>query len=174
MLKKVLLLTLLLSITFTVQAQYSPLEGCLQAVSDIKSPATRGDYSKVEYLNPSAEGIPTYEIEIEDADGREWEFMCDATQGTIYEIEQEVSSANNDLFNATVNEKDAIATVLQLYGGEVIEVEYEIESDGSPSYEIDIQSADTEWKIEVDATTGKIIEVHVEEWEIGIETEERK
>ena len=174
MLKNILLLTLPLFITITAHAQYSQLENCLQAASKIKSPATEGDYNKVEYLNPSAKGIPTYEIEIVDANGREWEFMCDATNGTVYEIEQEVSSANDALFQAEVKEQDAIDKVLQLYGGEVMEVEYEIESDGSPTYEIDIQSGETEWKIEVDAKTGNIVEVHVEEWEIGIESNERQ
>ena len=53
-------------------------------------------------------------------------------------------------------------------------MEYELESNGDPSYEIDLVTADgTEFKIEVDAASGDIIEVSVEAWEIGQEANER-
>ncbi len=55
------------------------------------------------------------------------------------------------------------------------EVEYEIEENGDASYEFDIvNDKGVETKVEVDAATGKIIEVAIEEWEIGIEGDERK
>lgn len=67
----------------------------------------------------------------------------------------------------------AIAT--KAHPGEVVEVEYEIESDGGSTYEFDVIGKDgKETKVEVDAATGKIIEVHVEEWEIGEEPEEKR
>ena len=54
-------------------------------------------------------------------------------------------------------------------------VEYELESNGNASYEINLVSADgTEFKIEVDAATGNIMEVPVEAWEIGQEANERR
>lgn len=150
----------------------SSLEQCLRAAQSIQA----GDFIKLEYLNPSAEGGPAYEIELRAANGREWEFMCDARDGNIFEIEQEASSADDPLFKgkAKVSLADAKATVLQLYSGNIEEVEYEIEANGDPSYEMDVvDGSGTEFKIEVDAITGAIIEVAVEQWEIGEEGEER-
>ena len=117
--------------------------------------------------------MPTFEIELADANGQAWEFMCDARSGQIYEIEQEAASTSDARFNAEVSEEAARQTVLDLYGGTVVEVEYEIESNGGSSYEIDVYAGGTEWKVEVDAATGAIIEVHVEQWEIGVEPDER-
>lgn len=149
------------------------LDDCLNAASQIKS----GDFVKVEYLNPSAEGRAVYEIEVRTASGREWEFMCDANSGMIYEMEQEVDSADHALFkkHAKVSAKQASETVLGLYPGKIEEIEYEIESNGDASYEIDVvDEGGTEFKVEVDAASGKVIEVHVEKWEIGEESGERQ
>lgn len=149
------------------------IETCLVAASAVKA----GDYLKVEYLAVSPRGVPTYEIEVRGADGREWELRCDALTGTIYEIEQEANSSSDPLFQeqAKVSEEAARAKALSIYPGTVEEVEYELESNGDASYEIDIVSADgTEFKVEVDAATGDIIEVSVEAWEIGQEANERR
>ena len=76
---------------------------------------------------------------------------------------------------AKVSEEDAIKTAQDRFGGDVVEVEYEIESDGSPSYEIDLaqDGQDTEFKVEVDAVSGEIIELSVEQWQIGQEPDEK-
>lgn len=148
------------------------IETCLVAASAIKV----GDYLKVEFLAVSPVGVPTYEIEIRGADGREWELMCNALTGSIYEIEQEAAGSSDPLFQeqAKVTEEEALAKALSLYPGTVEEVEYELESNGDASYEIDLVSSDgTEFKIEVDAATGDIVEVSVEAWEIGQEANER-
>ncbi|MCS3903636.1 putative membrane protein YkoI [Methylohalomonas lacus] len=144
------------------------LEKCLKTVSKIKP----GDFVKVEYLSFTDEGVPAYEVEVRDADGNEWEFECSAKDARILEMEREVDSAEDPLFNKSmkVSEADAKKTATDLYPGTVKEVEYEIEANGDPSYEFDIVDSDgTEWKIEVSAVTGKIVEVQVEEWEIGEE-----
>lgn len=149
------------------------LEACLSAAKEVKA----GDFVKVEYLIMTSGGRPTYEIEVRDADGVEWELMCDARGAYIYEIEREVDSPDDPLFKARakVSEADAKATALALYPGEVKEVEYEIEMDGSPTYEFDIvDKHGVEWKVEVSAETGEIIEVAVEKWEIGMESGERR
>ena len=168
------LLGLLLACAGLVHAADGPvhIETCLLAASAVKA----GDYLKVEYLSVSPRGVPTYEIEVRGADGREWELMCDTLTGTIYEIEQEASGPSDPLFRerAKVSEEEARAKALSLYPGKIEEVEYELESNGDPGYEIDLVTADgTEFKIEVDAVSGDIIEVSVEAWEIGQETNER-
>jgi uncharacterized membrane protein YkoI len=54
--------------------------------------------------------------------------------------------------------------------GEIVEVEYEIESNGNASYEFDIKTDKGEVKLEVDATSGKIVEEkQTEIYQIGKE-----
>lgn len=144
------------------------LEDCLTAARSLRA----GDFVKVEYLAFSDEGHAAYEIEVRDADGREWEFECSTVTGQIQEIEQEVDSPKDPLFAARmkVTEAEAIATATRLYPGDVEEVEYEIEANGAASYEFDIVDRyGVEFKVEVDATSGEIVEVQMEQWEIGAE-----
>lgn len=143
------------------------LEACIQAARAIRP----GDIAKVEYLSVTEEMVPVYEIEIATPKG-DWEFECDAHHGRIVEMEQEVDSASHPLFKERmkVTEAQARSTVLKLYPGTVDELEYEIEANGDPSYEIDvIDEYGVEWKVEVSAITGEIIEVQIETWEIGLE-----
>lgn len=149
------------------------LSTCLKQIHKIKD---TDDFVKVEYLSVTEKGAPSFEIEVRDDDGAEWEFMCDAATGMVYEIEQEVESASDPKFkkHVKVSEQQAIKTVTDLYSGEVKEVEYEIEGNGDATYEIDVvDDNDTEWKVEVDAASGDIIETHIEQWEIGEEADER-
>ena len=145
---------------------------CLEQVYKIKGTK---DFVKVEYLIVSDEGDPSFEIEVMDDSGVGWEFMCEANDGSIYEVEQEVASANDSKFkkNVKVSEQQARSTVADLYPGKIKELEYEIEANGDATYEIDVvDDIGTEWKVEVDATSGDIIEVQIEKWEIGIEPDE--
>ena len=156
-----------LSFSNVTLAKHATLEDCIKAVSSVKS----GLIARAEYHNFSHEGSPAYEIEVIDKDGKEWEFECNK-HGNIVEIEQEVKSASDPLFKsrAKVSEEDAKATATTLYKGKVEKVEYEIEFDGSPSYEFNIETDDgTEFNVEVSAESGEIIEVSTEGWEIGID-----
>lgn len=147
------------------------IEKCIAAVQKAKS----GDLITLEKLNVSGKAV--YEIELEDANGFEWEFMCDVETGKIFETESEVNSVNSLAFKSKmkVTEEDALTTALKAHPGVVKEIEYEIEENGDASYEFDIVNANgVETKVEVDAATGKIIEVAIEEWEIGLEGDERR
>jgi len=76
------------------------------------------------------------------------------------------------LFKAKTNvsEKSARETALAIYPGEITEVEYEIEPNGAASYEFDIDTTiGHEMKVEVDATSGEIVEANREIWQIGLE-----
>ncbi|MFC3103285.1 PepSY domain-containing protein [Salinisphaera aquimarina] len=136
----------------------------------------QGDFVKVEYLSVSPKGVPTYEIELRDEAGTEWELMCNARTGDIYELETEVDSPQDPTFASTakISEDEARKTATDRFGGEIVEIEYEIEADGSPTYEIDLAQPgqNNEFKVEVDAVTGDIIEMSVEEWQIGEEPSE--
>jgi len=128
-----------------------------------------GKIVKTEFKSENKKGV--YEFDIESADGSAWDVECDAKSGKIIETEQEVK-ADDAKFKALakVSEADAKATALAAHPGTVVETEYELEADGKASYEFDILEADKEEiKVEVDATTGKIVEVSYEEYQIGKE-----
>jgi uncharacterized membrane protein YkoI len=112
-----------------------------------------------------------YEFDIESADGASWDIECSVKTGKITEIEQEVK-ADDPKFKALAkaSEADAKAIALAAHHGKVVETEFELEPDGKVSYEFDIEEADgEEIKVEVDATTGKIVEVSYEVYQIGRE-----
>jgi uncharacterized membrane protein YkoI len=158
---------------------------CVPAIADIKMPKTKvsmetcmkaalakheGEVTKLELK--VEKNVPTYEVEILAQDGKSWELECDANSGKITEEEQEVSNADDPLFKAkakiTLDQAKEIA--LKAAAGEVVEVEYEIESNGDASYEFDIKTDKGEVKLEVDATTGKITEEkQTEIYQIGKE-----
>lgn len=129
-----------------------------------------GTMVKVEGKTEGGKAI--YEFDVRSPDGTQWDIECDALSAQITETEQEVSSADDILFKprVKVTEAEARATALAAHPGEVTEVEYEVESDGAASYEIDIRVADgSEMKVEVDATSGKIVEANPEQYQVGIE-----
>lgn len=112
-----------------------------------------------------------YEFDIEGADGKSWDIEVNTNSGKITEVEQEVKSADDPLFKpkVKVSEADAKKTALEAFPGDLLETEYEIEADGGASYEFDIKTKDGEVKVEVDATTGKIVESSKEIYQIGKE-----
>jgi len=112
-----------------------------------------------------------YEFDIETPDGKAWDVECDAKTSKVTEIEEEVKKDDPRFVAlAKVTEEAAKATALAKHPGTVVEVEYELEPDGKASYEFDILEADgEEVKVEVDATTGKIVEVSYEIYQIGQE-----
>jgi uncharacterized membrane protein YkoI len=128
-----------------------------------------GEIVKLEMKTEKKEAM--YEFDIESADGTAWDVECSVKTGQVTEVEEEVS-ANNPKFvkKAKVSVAKALATALAAYPGTVAEIEYEIEPDGKASYEFDITEKDgEEIKVEVDATTGKIVENSYEVYQIGQE-----
>jgi len=129
-----------------------------------------GDIVKVEFKNE--QGAHMYEFDIRGIDGSDWDVECNAHRGLISEIEREVDSVNHPLFKAKmkVSESDAREIALAIYPGVIVEVEYEIEPNGSASYEFDIDTTlNQQMKVEVDATSGEIVEANRELWQIGLE-----
>jgi uncharacterized membrane protein YkoI len=141
-------------------------ERCMRAALDFQP----GDIIKVEFKHEEGRGV--YEFEIAGEGGIDYELECDARHGGIVEHELEVDSPDHALFKAKrqVSEAEAKRTATAIYPGKVIEVEYEIEADGSASYEIDIDmTSGREMKIEVDASSGEIVEANRELWQVGRE-----
>ena len=163
-------------VTFSIPAnaghgRHGDIHHCLKSASRIKE----GYFVKVEYLTLTNRGSDSYEIEIKDKNGVEWEMMCDSSTGDIYELEREVDSASDPLFqkNMKVKVDTAMKTALELYPGRIVNTEYEIKANGNASYEFDIVDAlDVTYKIEINAETGNIIDVSIEKWDIGREYHE--
>ncbi len=110
-----------------------------------------------------------YEFDVQKSDGTSWDIECNAENGKVTEVEQEVAPTDAKwIAKAKVSEADAKAAALKAQPGTVVETEYEIEPNGSASYEFDIKGADgKEYKVEVDATTGKVVESSVETVQVG-------
>ncbi len=137
----------------------------------VKAALTKKEGKIVKLEMKSERKMPMYEFDIESADGTAWDVECSVKTGKVTEVEEEVS-ADSDKFKALakVSEEDAKATALAAHAGSIAETEYEIEPDGKASYEFDITEADgEEVKVEVDATTGKIVETSYEVYQIGQE-----
>ncbi|MDZ4142741.1 MAG: PepSY domain-containing protein [Methylotenera sp.] len=128
-----------------------------------------GTIVKVEFKDEGKSGV--YEFDIESADGKAWDIECNAKSSKITEIEEEVKADDARFVAlAKVTEADAKAIALATHAGTIVETEYELESDGKASYEFDIVAADgKEYKVEVDATSGKVVESNLEVYQIGKE-----
>ena len=155
--------------TFAVADTHNPhkFEKCMASALTERP----GDIVKVEFKNE--DGGHFYEFDIQGVDGSSWDVECNAHRGLVSEVEREVDSVNHPLFKAKakVSEQEARKTALAIYPGVITEVEYEIEFDGAATYEFDIDTniAGHEMKVEVDATTGEIVEANRELWQIGLE-----
>ena len=159
---------LLSASTFAMADAHNPhkFEKCMKSVLVERA----GDIVKVEMKNE--QGGHFYEFDIHGVDGSDWDVECNAHRGLVSEVEREVKSANHPLFKAKVkvSEKDAAKTALAIYPGEVVDVEYEIEPNGNATYEFDIDTTlNQQMKVEVDASSGEIVEANREIWQIGLE-----
>lgn len=137
----------------------------------VKAALSKHDGKIVKVELKSENKRPVYEFDIESADGTAWDIECDVKTSKITEVEEEVK-VDDAKFKALakVSETDAKATALAAHPGTVVETEFELEPDGKASYEFDILEADNEEvKVEVDATTGKIVEVSYEVYQVGKE-----
>jgi uncharacterized membrane protein YkoI len=128
-----------------------------------------GEIIKVEY--EVEDRMPIYEFDIETADGKAWEVECNVKTGEITETEEEVQADDTRFTSqAKVGVETVRATALAAYPGRIIAVEHGLESDGKASYEVDILEVDKEEvKVEIDAATGKVVEVGYEGYQLGEE-----
>jgi len=113
---------------------------------------------------------PVWEFELAGKDGKLWDIECSGNSGKIVETEERVNSPDDAAFKAKakVGEEAAMKTALEKYPGEVERTEYEIESDGKISYEFDIKlKAGGEMRVEVDGTSGQIVEASREYVDVG-------
>ena len=147
------------------------METCMDAALD----TIQGNVRKLEMKMEGDD--PVYEFDIEAlADGNTYNVECNAEEGFVTEIEREVE-ADDATFKkyAKITESEARQVALDFIPGEVVANEYEIGYEGSVTYEFDIVNAHgREYKVDVDAITGKIEEANLELYEIGMEKELRQ
>lgn len=126
-----------------------------------------GKVVKLEYTIEKK--VAVYEFDIQTLDGKAWEIECRVNDSKLIEIEEEVKSYDiRFIALAKITKAQAKDIALAAHPGTVTEIEYELESDGKASYEIDILEKNGETvKVEVDATSGKIVEVSYEGYQIG-------
>ncbi len=140
------------------------METCLSAALE-RSPG------KVKELEFGLEdGVPHYEFEILTADGRETEVECSAMTGEIVEVEWENENMDLDAFleNSKVSPAQARKIALRRVPGKIVKMDLETTSTGVMSYEFEVRTRDgKDVSVEVDAMSGKVIEVEVEIYEIG-------
>jgi uncharacterized membrane protein YkoI len=142
------------------------IDACIATVG-AKHP---GKIVKVE--RKTEKGEPVYEFDVHGTNGKMYDIECSAKTGQITEVEEEVETPDHPAFKPKVKVTldQAKQTALKQHPGEITEIEYEVESDGAASYEFDIVGKDgKEIKVEVDATTGAIVEANEELWQIGVE-----
>ena len=137
----------------------------------VKAALSAKDGKIVKLEMKSEKKTAMYEFDIESADGSAWDIECNVQTSKVTEVEQEVKADDAKFVTlAKVSEADAKATALAAHPGNLVETEYELEPNGKASYEFDIEEADgEEIKVEVDASSGKIVEVSYEVYQIGKE-----
>lgn len=116
------------------------------------------------------DGAPRYDFEIVGADGRTAEVECDAMTGKVVEVEWENDDMDVDAFleRATVTPSQARKIALQRVPGRVTEMNLETSSTGQISYEFEVMTRDgQELDVEVDAISGRVIEVERDIYELG-------
>ena len=143
------------------------VETCLDAALD----TIPGQARKLELKMEGDDAV--YEFDIQAADGTTYNVECNAEEGFVTEVEREVS-ADDATFKkyAKITEAQAREIALDFNPGKVVSNEYEIGSDGSVTYEYDIQTVTGyEVKVDIDAVTGEVEEANIELYEIGMEQE---
>jgi uncharacterized membrane protein YkoI len=142
------------------------IEACVQAALQER----QGQVVRVELKQEGQ--VPTYEFDIETPDGsKAWDVECSGDTGKIVEVEEEVK-ADEIRFRSLskISEEYARRIALQKYAGRVMAVEYELEQNGSASYEFDIEQQDGKhMKVEVDIQSGEIVEASAKLFELGSE-----
>ena len=103
---------------------------------------------------------------------KEVEVECNPMTVNLTDVEEEVEVTDERFKKLTkLSKTQAEKIALEDTPGKIVDREYSIEN-GTPIYEFDIldQKAKREIEIEIDGTTGKILEKEFEYFEVGIES----
>ena len=123
----------------------------------------------IELENESNKAV--YEVDIEK-DDIDYDLYIDAYSGEIYSVDRDDHNDDDDfdddnLSNSNQNSKniisqaDATAIAEKAVNGKVFEIEKD-EDDGLIKYEVELKTDRGEAEVEIDASTGKVLDV---EWD---------
>lgn len=164
------ILALIFSMTAANAAATTTRPGAFEQCREQATALRPGQVIKVELKQE--DGVDVYEFDIRDDENRDWDIECAAATGEIVEIEEEIFGVNDPRFieQMKIGYSEAKAIALELYPGEIIEMEYEIEESGLAVYEFDILQASGQGvKVEINARTGEKHDTSIEIWQVGYE-----
>jgi uncharacterized membrane protein YkoI len=138
----------------------------LDEVKKIALQEVNGVVEDIELEKESNKAI--YEVDIEK-DDIDYDLYIDAYSGEIYSVDRDDHNdvdddnlSNNKQNNkSTISQADATAIAEKAVNGKVIEIEKD-EDDGLIKYEVELKTDRGEAEVEIDASTGKVLDV---EWD---------
>jgi uncharacterized membrane protein YkoI len=141
----------------------------IDEVKKIALQEVNGAVEDIELENESNKAV--YEVDIEK-DDIDYDLYIDAYSGEIYSVDRDDHHDDDDfdddnLSNSNQNSKniisqaDATAIAEKAVNGKVFEIEKD-EDDGLIKYEVELKTDRGEAEVEIDASTGKVLDV---EWD---------
>ena len=102
-----------------------------------------------------------YEVDIEK-DNIDYDLHIDAYSGEIYSVDRD-DDDDDDFSNYKniISQSDAIAIAEKAANGKVVEIELD-EDDGLLKYEAELRTDRGEAEVEIDASTGNVLEVELD------------
>ena len=103
-----------------------------------------------------------YEVDIEK-DDIDYDLHIDAYSGEVYSVDRddEVMMMIFSNYKNVISQADAIAIAEKAANGKVVEIELD-EDDGLLKYEVEFRTDRGEAEVEIDATTGNVLEVELD------------
>jgi uncharacterized membrane protein YkoI len=105
-----------------------------------------------------------YEVDIEK-DHIDYDLHIDAYSGEVYSVDRDDDGDDDDNFSNyenVISQDDAIAIAEKAANGKVVEIELD-EDDGFLKYEVELRTDRGEAEVEIDATTGNVLEVELDD-----------
>ncbi len=148
--------------------EQSKTERTLLSVDEVKNIALQEVNGVIEEIElESRSGNKVYEVEIEK-DEVDYDLTIDAYSGEVYTIngdddDDDDITRSNPTQNKQdiISQADAAAIAEKTVNGKVIEIERDSD-DGVIKYEVELKTDRGEAEVEIDAATGKVLEV---EWD---------
>ena len=136
----------------------------IDEVKKIALQEVNGVVEDIELENESNKAV--YEVEIEKND-IDYDLYIDAYSGEIYSVDRDDHNNDDDIDDDnlsnnknTISQADATAIAEKAVNGKVVEIEKD-EDDGLIKYEVELNTGRGEAEVEIDASTGKVLDV---EW----------
>ena len=137
----------------------------LDEVKKVALQEVDGVVEDIELENESNKAV--YEVDIEK-DDIDYDLYIDAYSGEIYSVDRDDHNDDDDINDNnlsnnknTISQADATAIAEKAVNGKVFEIEKD-EDDGLIKYEVELKTDRGEAEVEIDASTGKILDV---EWD---------